>query len=331
MISITSYLLILLSLIFLLFLFKKKKLSLPIVLLWLVVIILINVVSGGNSLKNLKIIKIIPILRGVVLLVIVLFAIKKFKERVNVRKNYRRNNKKTNDNKKYARFKKRGGRKMFNFFGKAKVQEEEAIYRYVDKKVEEYFLGEAKSGCFGKKGISDDVYENKVLSKINEVASKEVALVRLGLDETQVQEIEPMCFRGFEEEDGCYSRYGLDGKFRTSQYSVTWLFFGSEELYIFSVFLDLLHDSVRYSTQEYFYKEITSFYTSSNNFIYESTKTKKGCISFKSFTEQNKVVLNKFYLKVPGDDFYCSVSGVADADRIIQGLKQKIREKKQNG
>lgn len=35
-----------------------------------------------------------------------------------------------------------------------------------------------------------------------------------------------------------------------------------------------------------------------------------------------------FGLIVPGDEFSCSISGVANAKQIVDGVKQKLREKK---
>lgn len=206
------------------------------------------------------------------------------------------------------------------------------FYHYTDKEVFEYFNTEKKSGCFlfRDREDKDKKYEEKLLRYVNENASKSVALSRIGVDSSMVEEIPPLCFKGYESEDGYVGRYGKDGKWRTSQYSVTWMFFGDDELYIFYVFMDILHHEISYSTQEYFYKDITSFYTINNSYDYEKKIPKKGCAGLFGGvdTEMKTVKTNKFLLKVPGDNFSCSISGVADMDSIILGFKQKIREKK---
>lgn len=104
----------------------------------------------------------------------------------------------------------------------SKKDNETVTYRYTDEEVLDYFKEEEKSGCLRENDKEADArYEEKLLNQVNANASKSKALEMLGLDETQVEEIAPVCFKGYEEKDEFYSRYGLDGKYRTSQYSVT--------------------------------------------------------------------------------------------------------------
>lgn len=201
---------------------------------------------------------------------------------------------------------------------------------YKDKVVLQYFAGEMQSGCFGSKPkYTDKDYDDILLKWINENASRACALHRIGADESQVSEIAPICFQGFESESGFVGRYGLDGKFRTTQYSVTWLFFSDSQIFVFNIFFDLLYHKTKIITYEYFYKDITNFSSIFSSYEYEKLTEIKGCMRKGVNKELKKIETQKFSIVVPGDSFSCSVSGVANIEDIIQGLKQKLREKKE--
>lgn len=209
-------------------------------------------------------------------------------------------------------------------------KEGEITTNYTDAAVLSYFNNEQKSGCFGSKPkYTDKNYDDILLKWINENATKSCALRRIGVDETQVNEIEPICFQGFESDSGFMGRYGLDGKFRTTQYSVTWLFFSDSQIFVFNIFFDLLYHKTKIITYEYFYRDITNFSSIFSSYEYEKLTEIKGCMKNGVNKELKKIETQKFSIVVPGDSFSCSVSGVAKIDEIIQGLKQKLREKKE--
>lgn len=82
-------------------------------------------------------------------------------------------------------------------------------------------------------------------------------------------------------------------------------------------------DAKKESTEEYFYKDITNFSTSS-----ETTDVNQpvGC-NGKDFMKVQREY-SRFGIVVPGDKFFCSTSGVADVDTSVNAMKQKLREKK---
>lgn len=215
--------------------------------------------------------------------------------------------------------------------GKGKNGKEgEITTKYIDETVLSYLNNEQKSGCFGSKPkYTDKDYDDVLLKWINENASRACALHRIGADESQVNEIAPICFQGFESESGFMGRYGLDGKFRTTQYSVTWLFFSDSQIFVFNIFFDLLYHKTKIITYEYFYKDITNFSSIFSSYEYEKLTEIKGCMRKGVNKELKKIETQKFSIVVPGDSFSCSVSGVANIEDIIQGLKQKLREKKE--
>lgn len=183
------------------------------------------------------------------------------------------------------------------------------------KKVITYFNA---TGCLSGK-IKDEAYDELVKQKLNSLNVKQRALAKIGLDEDELKEIPPVYFHGWEYDakpHPTYSCIGNDGRSRASKYSATYLFFSDTQVYMYSIVFDMASDSKSERTEEYFYKDITNFSTSSDSIEIMSTKGKR------------QVETNRFSLIVPGDKFYCSTTGVSDVDQVISAMKQKLREKK---
>ncbi len=85
-------------------------------------------------------------------------------------------------------------------------------------------------------------------------------------------------------------------------------------------------DGKKESTEEYFYKDITNFSTSSDT-IEKEVLDKINCKGEAVYTRKN-VDSNRFAIVVPGDKFYCSMEQSDYTERAIQGMKAKLREKK---
>jgi len=161
-------------------------------------------------------------------------------------------------------------------------------------------------------GVKDDEYDRMLSETLNSMNFKEKALGKIGLDEDQLKEIPPVYFHGFYYKDNAMYRIGKDGRLRSSKYSATWLFFSGSQVYMYQHVLDMASTWKKEVTEEYFYKDITNF----------STVTETVTVGGKNME------VNEFALIVPGDKFFCSISGVPDADRAISAMKQKLREKK---
>lgn len=189
------------------------------------------------------------------------------------------------------------------------------------KRVIKYFL---ETGCLSSFTImKDEEYDQVVLSKLNSLNLRKKALEKIGLDEDQLKEIPPVYLHGYHFDDA-YSKVGKDDRIRSSKYDATWLFFSDSQVYMYSYVLDMSSDAKKESTEEYFYKDITNFSTSS-----ETTDVNQpvGCDGndFKKIQRE----YSRFGMVVPGDKFFCSTSGVADVDKSVSAMKQKLREKKQ--
>lgn len=194
------------------------------------------------------------------------------------------------------------------------------------KNVIKYF---STGGCLIDR-MSDDQYDTLVATRLQAASNKEKALEVLGLDESQVQEIQPVCFHGYVFEDPAvesnniiYKKRGKDDEWRSSAYEVSWLFFGDHEVFLYQELfcMDSLDGWV--NTDEYFYKDIVNFNT-------ERTKKEElivsGCLGLDSARTQR--VTPSFMIQVP--DRYLKV-WLAMSERnmaAIEGMKQKLREKK---
>lgn len=181
------------------------------------------------------------------------------------------------------------------------------------KKVIEYFC--KQEGCLSK-NMTDDEYMQLVCKKRDSMNFKAKALSKIGLDEDEVSEIPPAMFEGFVFKNA-YAKKRANGRWVSSAYQVSWVFFSSTQVYIYRHTFNMDEDKKNESTDEFFYKDVTSFSTSSE------TETAHGLGDQKFEVESNK-----FCMVVPGDKLYVSMDGVADSETIIQAMKQKLREKK---
>lgn len=193
------------------------------------------------------------------------------------------------------------------------------------QKVIKYFCG--AGGCFNK--FSDSDYDAMLSAKVKATDFKAKALAKIGLDAEEVNEIAPVTFEGYVfDNNKAYSICGKDGKWRSSMYQITWLFFSATQVYFYTYVFNMDEDGKKETTEEYFYKDITNFSTTSDTVEREVPVT-KGC-AFKKVTvwERRNIETNRFSLIVPGDKMYCAMTANETTERAIQGMKQKLREKK---
>jgi len=190
-----------------------------------------------------------------------------------------------------------------------------------------YFFG-GKGGCAGGKTLSDAEYVNLVNQKVGNLNLYQKALDKLGLDREQVKEIDPVCFSGwYHSGKKTYWRRGNDRVLRSSAYQVTWLFFSSSQVYCYQYLINMDEDSKREDSQEYFYRDIVNFSTTTEAVEYMQ-RVGGGCMKepeVKRFTDDTDV----FRLVVPGDKFTCAYTQSDAVTRSIRAMQQKLREKKE--
>lgn len=179
------------------------------------------------------------------------------------------------------------------------------------KEVIRYFLVD---GCMRKK-MSDAEYDAFIGKSVPSL--KQRGMDKIGLDEDQLKEIEPVHFEGYVFDRDSYVKKGEDGLWRSSKYEVTWLFFSDTQVYLYKKTMSFDEKKEKERTEEYFYKDITNFST-----VSESKEIKrKG--------EKFQVDTTEFKLVVPGDSFLCAMEQNDYTESAIQGMKAKLREKKQ--
>lgn len=186
------------------------------------------------------------------------------------------------------------------------------------KKVIRYFLNDG--GCLSDHRMKDEEYDMMVLDYLNQ-DHRSKALSRIGLDEDELKEIEPICFHGYNF-NRAYARKGTDGLWRSSSYQISWLFFSDNQVYFYQDTINFDCDEKRTSTEEFFYKDVTSFSA--------VTETEECVDGFNADgTEKHaNVESNKFKIVVPGDKFFAAMQLTPENERAIQGMKNKLREKK---
>lgn len=186
-----------------------------------------------------------------------------------------------------------------------------------------YFLEEG--GCLNK-GLPDEEYDNMLREKIKSLGIKNKALGKIGLDESQVNEIKPVNFEWFVHDDKNYAKIGKDGKWRSSKYQISWIFFSDSQVYVYQYTFNMNEDGKNERTEEYFYQDIVNFSTRSD----EVEKEVVVHTSCKGDVEYGRKMASTdmFSLVVPGDKFDCSMLSDDSTDGIIQGMKAKLREKK---
>lgn len=187
-----------------------------------------------------------------------------------------------------------------------------------------YFL---TGGCLSKT-MSDQEYESLVRQKVNSLNCKQRALNKIGLDESEVNEIPPVHFEGFVFDDKrAYWKQGQDRMWRSSVYQVSWLFFSDTQVYLYQYTMYMNEDSKKEITEEYFYKDVTAVATSSDTAEKEDVLEKVSCKGEPTFSRRT-VDTDRFKLATSGGSFYCAMTSGSVSDDVIQGMKAKLREKK---
>ena len=107
---------------------------------------------------------------------------------------------------------------------KGKTDEQKKVIDFL------YKSGNSGCGCLGmSSGMTMQEYIEKVQRKCNKLNLHERALAKIGLDESQVQEIPPIVLSSFVYDDDCIIRADNNVAV-SSQYSITWIFFSDTQM-----------------------------------------------------------------------------------------------------
>jgi len=188
-----------------------------------------------------------------------------------------------------------------------------------------YFSGLDKTALRYFAGVlSDAKYDEYIKSYVDGLNLKKTALSKFDLDESELNELPPVCLSDyyFDEKDPLIAvKKGKDRKDRSSAYQVSWLFFSSEQVCIYQYTLNFNTNGEKKVSQQYYWKDIVNFTT------LDETKTiyvpQKG-----GMPKVKTVNIKLFSLIVPGDKFNCSMPDDESFDKVLRGMKSKLNEKK---
>jgi hypothetical protein len=164
-------------------------------------------------------------------------------------------------------------------------------------------------------------------SQIDEICSNEVlnakkkAFNKLGIDEDQVKIIDPILIGGSSHKDIITSvkhKKGKDSRWRSSNYEAVLLFFSEQQVYCYTYRFSIIANEKNESTDEYFYKDIVSVSTSSDNVTFKDSSGIDTTINYEEF----KLTTSG------GTSIRCSMKDHGVVEKSIQGMKQLLREKK---
>lgn len=198
------------------------------------------------------------------------------------------------------------------------------------KKVIDFFNPLIKSGCLssGKlmKTISMQEYISMVKRKAGSYNLKQMAIDKIGLPESQINEIEPMVLSSFIYDSGTMIKYE-EGMCVSNKYSITWIFFGNTQMFTYKFIFDMTSDEVAEYTNDFFYADITRIGTGRVETEHFEVKPASGCLG-KPGLDKYIYIEDKFNITVPGFDYYASMVHNPALDQSIQNAKTLIRDKK---
>lgn len=165
--------------------------------------------------------------------------------------------------------------------------------------------------------ISHEEYEELVKKHIEKIGAEKLGLERLGLDESQVKEVKPIILA--DKEIDSYSLEVYDSekhRIHSSTQYVMYLYITDDQLYVYKLQFDMCCNKTEEWTSEFFYKDIcdVSSHVERNIIAIGKEKFEYSTVAF-SIVSSNS-----------------SIGFKMDADNqntaSIQGMKQKIRERK---
>ena len=214
----------------------------------------------------------------------------------------------------------------------------------------DFFLGTEEKkeekkclGCLNKAvgGWTVDDYIQHVENEVNKLNLRERAIAKIGLDESQISEIDPIVLSSFVRKgDDIYGKTSADHrKYVTNKYSLTWIFFSATQIYTYTYLFDSMSDTYVETTKDFFYSDITCIRTEheADEIVYEINET--GCLeTIKNFFKKKEAKYDHYFrhwdtlqITVPNDSysFCCKTTDLESMERSIQAAKAMIREKKQ--
>ncbi len=164
--------------------------------------------------------------------------------------------------------------------------------------------------------VTDEEYDASVASMLNGLQEK--ALNKLGVDEDEVKEIDPISFDGYVYRGASQAKKGKDGLWRTNKYESVMLFFSENEVHCYTYNFDTTSQKQTESTDVYFYKDIVSVSTAS-----DTVKVNENNIDHEVEYEYFKLTT------AGGTALSVSLRDTGNAQRSINAMRALLKIKKQ--
>lgn len=207
---------------------------------------------------------------------------------------------------------------------KGKTKEQKDI---IDFFASEY--GGAGCGCLNKssRSMSMDEYQKRVGERCNQLNLKAKAMMKIGLDESEISEIAPICLNSYKFDDDAYVKVENNVAV-SSKYCVSWIFFSATQMYTYSFTFDMTSDNTWEETNDFFYQDITCFTTRNKVVERIITETGKGCFGKGESTYKSNYVVDTLEITVPGRSHTISMRDASVQAQSIQAAKSMLRERK---
>ncbi len=204
------------------------------------------------------------------------------------------------------------------------------------KKIIDFFVtAQIGAGCDSTPQRKSDMslrdYFKLVEQRCNQIDFRQRAIEKIGLDESEISEIEPILLSSFVYADDSGEQILIkvsDKVAVSSRFSITWIFFSSTQVYIYSYVFDMISDSTTESTKDFFYSDITCFSTQRNVKEKIDVTTTSGCLSNSESVTKSNYVVDTMEIIVPGASYSISMRNVVSVEDSIQAAKAMMREKK---
>lgn len=189
-------------------------------------------------------------------------------------------------------------------------------------------------GCLNEV-VSYGEYEEIVSSMAQSLDFKKMALEKIGIDEDELTEIDPVCLNGYVYDSDSYTKPKIKMNEEgtkteildrySSKYQISWLFFSTSQMFVYQYTFNTDKDDTTEHTAEFFYKDITNFSTTDE--IIDAKRLINGTTTL----ETEKINIRRFVITVPGDKFYCSMENSDNIEHALHGMKSLLRDMKNNG
>lgn len=198
------------------------------------------------------------------------------------------------------------------------------------KVIDFFFNSDGDKGCRKLFGVLSNMsmqeYIQMVQKKCGEFDTRARAIEKIGLDESEIQEIEPIKLMSFVYDDDVEMKYE-EKVVVSNRFAISWIFFSSLQMYTYTYIFDMMSDDTWEITNDFFYSDITCFKTA--HLIKEKIDVNVlGCLNGKVSGVKKNYVVDTLDIIVPGYEYSFSMRDNEASERSIQAAKAMLREKK---